>query len=398
MDAHASKAPLRVVFYSHDSQGLGHFRRNRALAHCLSRQLPALTGRTVTGLLVNGLAGGATGQLPAGFDLVTLPSVGKDGWHYTARQLDVELAPLLELRRQIFAATVSAFAPDLVVVDRHALGIKGELEAGLRQLRDAHPHARIVLGMREVLDEPSAVQREWRRTPPAVVRDLFDQIWVYGDPEVHDPRATGEIPDELHELVSFQGYLAQGRSTTEATAVDGPFILTTAGGGSDGLDLCLAAARAEVPEGHQHLVVTGPQMPEADHEQVVRAARGRGLRVLRQTPDVPSLVQRCAAVISMAGYNTVTETMATDVPSLLVPREWPRREQLIRAQGLQTHGMADVMGLASLSSEALAEWARGAVGRTVDRRPLARDGLRRVACSAAQLVGGAGPRQLARGA
>lgn len=53
---HASE-PLRVVFYSHDSQGLGHFRRNRALALSLSRRLPEQLGRPVTGLLVNGVAG-----------------------------------------------------------------------------------------------------------------------------------------------------------------------------------------------------------------------------------------------------------------------------------------------------------------------------------------------------
>src|SRR5690606_42019675 len=41
----------RVLLYSHDSQGLGHVRRNLALAHALAEQLPRLTGRPVTGPL-----------------------------------------------------------------------------------------------------------------------------------------------------------------------------------------------------------------------------------------------------------------------------------------------------------------------------------------------------------
>ncbi|MDQ1623637.1 MAG: hypothetical protein QOH19_2055, partial [Actinomycetota bacterium] len=34
--------PLRIVLYSHDSVGLGHVRRNLALAHALNNQLPGL--------------------------------------------------------------------------------------------------------------------------------------------------------------------------------------------------------------------------------------------------------------------------------------------------------------------------------------------------------------------
>ena len=44
--------PLRIVLYSHDSVGLGHVRRNLALAHALRNQLPGLTGREVTGILL----------------------------------------------------------------------------------------------------------------------------------------------------------------------------------------------------------------------------------------------------------------------------------------------------------------------------------------------------------
>lgn len=52
--------PIRVLLYSHDSLGLGHVRRNLALAHALSTQLPGITGRPVTGLLLTSLDGRPT--------------------------------------------------------------------------------------------------------------------------------------------------------------------------------------------------------------------------------------------------------------------------------------------------------------------------------------------------
>ncbi|GGK78899.1 glycosyltransferase family protein [Ornithinimicrobium pekingense] len=377
---------LRVVFYSHDSQGLGHFRRNRALAHALAQRLPRLTGRPVTGLLVNGVAGIPTASVPHGFDVVTLPSVGKSGRSYGPRRLDIGLNAVTSLRGEIVRATLATFAPDLVVVDRHALGVQGELAGALADLRATRPEARVVLGLREVLDEPAAVAAEWDRTPADVVRALFDEIWVYGDPAVHDLRTTGELPAALHDMVRYQGYLAHGRAEDpDGLDPERPYLLTTAGGGSDGAQLCLAAAAAPVPAGYRHVIVTGPQMSEADHRAVERAAV-RATQVVRSVPDAAGLIRRAAATISMAGYNTVTETMATDVPALLVPREWPRREQLIRARGLARAGAADLLRAGDLTPAAVGAWCADAVGRRVDRRHLDLAGLGSVARAAAALT------------
>ncbi|MFK5635283.1 glycosyltransferase family protein [Ornithinimicrobium sp. LYQ103] len=377
---------LRVVFYSHDSQGLGHFRRNRVLAHSLAQRLPVVTGQEVTGLLVNGVGGAHTASVPRGFDVVTLPAVTKTGTAYGAGRLDIGLSAVTALRSEIVRATLGAFAPDLVVVDRHALGVDGELAPALADLRATRPAARVVLGLRDVLDAPHAVAREWSRAPVSVVRELFDEIWVYGDPRVHDLRATGELPAALHDMVRFQGYLAHGRVEEPAGLdPDRPYVLTTAGGGSDGMALCLASARAQVPAGHGHVVVTGPQMSDADHRAVERAATPR-TRVVRSVPDAAGLIRSAAASISMAGYNTTTETIATSVPALLVPREWPRTEQVIRAEGLAEQGAADVLRHTDLSPARIGEWLATHVGRRTDRAHLDLAGLSSVARAAAHLI------------
>lgn len=386
MVKHTVHEALRIVFFSHDSQGLGHFRRNRALAHSLARRLPQLTGRPVTGLLLNGVAGVPPASVPHGFDVVTLPTVGKSGRSYGPRRLDIGMNAVTSLRSEIVRATLVSFAPDLVVVDRHALGINGELAAALADLRADRPGARVVLGLRDVLDDPAAVAAEWQRTPADVVRALFDEIWVYGDPRVHDLRRTGELPAPLHDLVRYLGYLAHGRAE-DPVGLDPerPYLFTTAGGGSDGTTVCLAAAAARVPAGYRHVVVTGPQMSEADHRAVERAA-SRGTQVVRSVPDATGLIRRAAASVSMAGYNTVTETMATDVPALLVPREWPRREQLIRAEGLARVGAADLLATGDLAPGAIGAWWGEAVARRVDRRHLDLAGLSAVARAAAGLT------------
>ncbi|MDQ3526588.1 MAG: glycosyl transferase family 28 [Actinomycetota bacterium] len=382
--------PIRVLLYSHDSQGLGHIRRNLALAHALAQQLPQQTGRPVTGLLLTGVGHAASAELPDGFDVVVLPGVCKGQSGYRPRHVQMPMAELIDVRGQMLGAVIGGFRPDLVIIDRHAHGVDGELQAALARLRRDQPRASVVLGLREVLDSPAVAIEEWARLgDPQVLRDTFDEIWVYGDPEVHDPRASGEVPLALRDLVRFTGYLAAGRRATPSAEPDvAPYLLTMVGGGSDGQALCRIAVRAPVPAGYRHLIVTGPQMPQAERRQIERSA-GPRTQVVDAVPDGLTTIRGASAVIAMAGYNTTCEIMSTDTPALLVPRETPRMEQRIRAEGLSRIGAVEVCRQPDLTAERLGRWMADAVGRQAPRRGIDLRGLSAVVRRAARLVQGA---------
>ena len=400
--------PLRLALYSHDAKGLGHLRRNLALAHHLARALPGLTGRDVTGLVITGLAPGQEHRLPEGFDWLVLPGVKKAEGTYLPQRLRITREDLGLVRSALLSGVLTTFTPDLLIIDRHPYGVHQELREPLARLRQASPDARVVLGLREVLDTPETVQREWEELGEAdTLRRLIDEVWVYGDASVHDLSATGEAPAALEERMRYTGYLAHGRDAAETThgseasgalagnaEVAEAFILTTAGGGSDGINLLRAAAAARVPDGYRHVVVTGPQLDAARFHQVAQAAGPRTI-VRRTWPGMSHHIQRAAAVISMAGYNTVSEILASDTPALLVPRETPRLEQFIRATALKDVGATDLLRVTDLSTAALEDWLTellrdqdaGARSQLAGRRRLRLDGLETVPLLAAQLVG-----------
>ena len=403
--------PLRVALYSHDAKGLGHLRRNLALAHHLARALPGITGRDVTGLVITGLAPGQEHRLPDGFDWLVLPGVKKAEGTYLPQRLRITREDLGLVRSALLSGVLTTFTPDLLIIDRHPYGVHQELREPLARLRQANPGARVVLGLREVLDTPATVQREWEELGEAdTLRRLIDEVWVYGDASVHDLSATGEAPAALEERMRYTGYLAHGRDAAETThgseasgalagnaEVAEAFILTTAGGGSDGINLLRAAAAARVPDGYRHVVVTGPQLDAARFHQVAQAAGPRTI-VRRTWPGMSHHIQRAAAVISMAGYNTVSEILASDTPALLVPRETPRLEQFIRATALKDVGATDLLRVADLSAAALEDWLTellrdqdaGARSQLAGRRRLRLDGLETVPLLAAELVGDRG--------
>ena len=59
-------------------------------------------------------------------------------------------------------------------------------------------------------------------------------------------------------------------------------------------------------------------------------------------------------VVSMAGYNTISEILTLDKKAIVIPRTRPRREQLIRSQRLQEFGLLRAIEPAALTRDRLA--------------------------------------------
>ncbi len=103
----------RVAFYSHDTMGLGHMRRNLLLAQALKHsRLQAVV------LMIAGAREASLVTAAAGVDCVALPSLRKDRQgQYHPRHLEVPLPELLALRAKTAGAALEAFDPDVLIVD-----------------------------------------------------------------------------------------------------------------------------------------------------------------------------------------------------------------------------------------------------------------------------------------
>ena len=383
-----------IALYSHDSVGLGHARRNRALAYALAEHLPALTGGSVGGLLIAGHPDAGRDPLPEGWDWLVLPGMTRTRGGYGSRRLGMDADALRDLRSATIDAALAALGPDLFIADRHPFGIDGELRPVLANLRARGTAT--VLGLREVLDSPRVAAAEWESLGGAEhVASFLDAIWVYGDEHVYDPRLTGELPPALAQKATATGYLSHGRpvgrpASPERTSPKPPppYVLTVLGGGSDGAELARLAASARLPDGHRHLLITGPQMPAQDIAEIreLAAATSEATTVVRSAADVPELIAEAASVVCMGGYNTMAEVMATDTPALVVPRSRRRQEQPRRALALAAVGAVETHEADGLTSEHISAWWRRAVTGRTDRSHIDLDGLGIVAQLAAGLL------------
>ena len=67
---------------------------------------------------------------------------------------------------------------------------------------------RLVMGLRDVMDEPRSLAPEWQRknVVPAL-KSLYDEIWVYGLPQVCDPLEGIALPQQVLRKMVYTGYL-----------------------------------------------------------------------------------------------------------------------------------------------------------------------------------------------
>ncbi len=379
-DVPLAARPRRVALYSHDTQGLGHVRRNLALADALAAGEPA--SQT---LLITGAPSAAALPLPPGADFVALPALAKRGsGEYHPRSLSGSLGQLVRLRSEVISAALGAFEPDVLIVDKVPRGFSGELEPALRRLR-ASGRARCVLGLRDVLDTAPVARREWQESRATQAVALhYDAVWVYGDPAVYDPVSEYGLPASVRAKVSYTGYLANGRPVPPAGTTPppppGPFALCLVGGGQDGLALARSFVRSRLPSGMSGVVVTGPYMDPGHREDLHLLAATRPDMVVNDyVLDPERWIGAADLVVSMAGYNSVCEVLAHRKRALLVPRTRPRAEQLVRARRLEQLGQADVLHPDDLSSARLSEWMLRAAGAgPVHGAHVDLDGLARV--------------------
>lgn len=349
----------RIALYSHDTVGLGHIRRNQLIARALAA--PPLNASV---LLITGVREGGAFAVPDGIDSLILPAYRKcaDGT-YSARSLDMTADQLTRLRADLIDTALLRFAPELFVADNVPRGARDELVPALRRMR-TEGRTRCILGLRDILDDPAAVDREWRaRDNFAAIRSFFDGVWVYGDSAVYDTAAEYGFPADVRAITRQVGYLnpcdgaRPSAQPPRAAPADRRLILCSAGGGEDGFRLARRFCEVRFAADTRGIVVTGPLMARDKRRELVDlAASSPALDVIEAIYDPLPLIRQADGVVAMAGYNTVNEILALGKRALLVPRTVPRREQWLRAQRMAELGLVSTLADEDATPARIGQW------------------------------------------
>ncbi|MGB8427284.1 MAG: glycosyltransferase [Desulfobacterales bacterium] len=359
-----SRTPTyNILMYSHDTYGLGHIRRTMAIASQLREpnvNILILTGSPIAGRF----------SFPDQIDFVRIPGmIKKTNEEYLPLSIKINAQHALDIRKNIITATAKTFKPHLFIVDKEPLGLKKEVLPTLQWLRRCQPNTQTILGLRDIMDDRHTVRKDWNKKGIYDILDtLYSEIWVYGNREFYDPIVEYAIPERISRKMVFTGYIPRkvpSESQVQKIRKDQglqcgeKLIVVTTGGGGDGycvMDAYLSMLERETrPPAIRHVLITGPFMPKQDRKKVFKRARKLGVRTYHFYRNMERLLAAADLVVSMGGYNTICELLSLATVPLIVPRDTPRKEQLIRARIFHRSNLVEYIPWSQCGAEQMRE-------------------------------------------
>jgi len=355
----------RLLIYSQDGLGLGHLRRTTLLAAEYLAANPEASVLTISDSPIGQFFSAAPGH-----DFVKLPSIRKmSPGNWSPVRLSLPFDDVLSMRAEIIKTTALTFEPDVLLVDHMPHGAMGELVPTLEAL-ESRP-VRTVLGLRDILDAPETVRRRWHLEGAfEVLRQHFDDVFVYGSQDVFDMAAQYEWDADLSDRLSYCGYVCSPPSPQptgpirrqylgdDADDGDAELIVAMAGGGADAyplFDTLLdSMAKLQSERNCVAVIVTGPFLPEEQLADLRKRAHGLPVHLVPSVKDSLSHMAAADLVVAMGGYNTTAEILSVGTPALLVPRPGPSAEQVMRVSRFADRGWVHWMHPSTLAADTLA--------------------------------------------
>ncbi|QRM46334.1 glycosyltransferase [Rhizobium sp. BG4] len=350
----------RVFFYVQHLLGIGHIARASRIANAMAKD-----GFDVT-VVTGGLP--VPGFPAEGLKTIALPAVvaGKAGFSGLA---DANGNPATEdflnaRRDQLLAAFANA-KPDAVIIEAFPFGrrqMRFELLPLLDAIAAANPRPKLFSSVRDILQENRKAGRDAETVK--LVQEHFDAVLVHGDPDFVRLEDTFPLTPEIAGKVRYTGMVAPPPAADPAERFD---IIASAGGGAVGLELIRAArdAARSLPAEYRWLLISGPNLPEADFQSLQDDAPAN-VTLVRFRKDFPSLLKGAKVSISQAGYNTVGDLLRTDCRAILIPFvAGGETEQTVRAKRLKAMGLAGILPETGLTAAHVAE----AVTEAMDAPP-----------------------------
>ena len=361
---------LDFLIYAHDGRGLGHASRSIAIGIALRRLFPKcktlfLSGCKETRALVG----------PAPLDWMKLPSYvttlidgraqGRDG------DTMLHKSVLTILRAETLASVVKIFQPRYVLVDHAPPGKRGELRPALVQSEGSG--TRWVLGLRGIIGNDSNVISE---DSIRVFKRYYHALFWYGDSAVLGTDSLEAVARHFDVRPVETGYVSRLKEIKDLLPID-----------KDSL-----AGTVAIPWGDEktwafleNIYSTLRNVGDRYGPWHIYVARDRRDSIQERFRDLPFCSVRevsekyvtslLNSKVSMlyAGYNSISDVLAAQVPSVMLLRDVGDMEQERHLKRLMFHAKDAIQTLEESKTDA--ETLRAALEKQLHASPLKNQGI-----------------------
>ena len=340
---------VSIVLYCQYVWGMGHLFRSVELARALCDHRVIL------------VAGGqeVALDLPPHIEWVRLPALFMDE-RFTALISGVpgrSVEAIQGERREALAALFERTRPEIFIVELYPFGRSAfafELEPLLAEIRrSTYGPVRTVCSIRDILVE----KRDPRAYEERVVDSLnrwFDLLVIHSDERLLPLADTFSRCDAIRIPKVYTGFIAPRSDPESGPALrreldlrpGEKLVVASCGGGRAGYRLLksvlAACGRLSGTLPLRLAAFTGPFM-DAEEFNELQSMAGDRMTVRRFTSRFLNYLSAADLSMSLAGYNTCMNLLATGVPALVLPYR-RQREQPLRVEKLKPYLPLEALG------------------------------------------------------
>ena len=335
----------RILAYFYHCQTLGHSRRILNLCRELKRK-----GEYEV-ILVSG------GQYPAYFEdaneieILQIPTLIPKTNLFQGHQpknLSLPLKSVMNIRSKMLNSICREYEPDLVICEFFPFGrffLDNEIKSMIKTCKKVNSEVKVISCMRDIWGVNLGEGMEKRTLAVKIIRNYFDKILIHGVPEINDFHT--EFPDESLKKFLFTGYVLRRSAVitkqqflrTYNLSKESPIVIVSVGGGKDGQEVIkkITQLAKQTPQ-IQYLFFVGPYYPD---ELMLKSKVAENIVMTRFHDNYPSFLEHADLIISMSGYNTMTDVLKSRTASIVFPRK-SEEEQYFRALAFEKLGLCVV--------------------------------------------------------
>lgn len=384
----------RIVFYSQHLVGVGHHFRNREIVRALAGHHDVF--------FIDGGRAFSGGDLPDDVEVIQLTPVYASRGGLVAEDSERDIKVVLQERQRLLSDTINKIDPDVLIIEFFPFDrwtFRGELISAIDVARKMNPDVKVICSLRDIpmraktsnlvrypipeglittgkfqfysvpfggaeqVDTLMA-QRYYTEVCPTL-NTHFDAVYVHADPQVTRLEEHFPWTDDIEIPVVYTGYVSEKLKRTELNGISpDPFVLVSAGGGVEALELVepsIDAWKILCDQGiakNRHMVIcTGPFLSDEHYYTLEKKCEEYPIRLMRFVSDFPSWMYCADFSISRAGYNTCMNVLETKTPALLVPSV-AMGDQVFRANKLAKLGITQMLNPSEAHPDIIADAIR----------------------------------------
>ena len=290
-------------------------------------------------------------KLPEHVRLVRLPGLYMDEQFTTLIPEDPEktIEDIQEKRQEILSSLFQTLQPDLFIIELYPFGrtIFGfELQPLLDSIQQGRfGKTKVVCSLRDILVEKKDPQSYEERVLDHL-NAHFDLLLVHSDPAIMPLDETFSRVNDIPISIFYSGFVSPkvkpgiGKKLRQELAVaeQEKLIVASAGGGRSGYlllrNVIEATHRLANSQPVRLEMFAGPFRDDGEFKKL-SALSTQTIRVRRFTGRFLDYLSAADVSVSLAGYNTCMNLLATRVPALVYPY-LRQREQPLRMEKLKS--------------------------------------------------------------